>query len=265
MARKKIELPDGFPEKPRLFSKKLGTSDSRALSEFLEDARRAEIVQIVDERLSKFQATLTIDLKKLVAETVREGISGSAVKETGPTKDERRSDAHPSHEFGLKERSPEEAAHLEFSKQRLERLLIEMRDVTRQVSEAPESEKQGLGELADEVSLAVSAWQVRLRRLLSMTNEAAQRDVIVATTLDMRMQLSEAEAFVTAIKEPESAAPGKRRNLAQRILDGLVAIFHRWTRLVVGLMTPKEWTLKGEVGAALFGLASAGVEIKFGA
>jgi hypothetical protein len=48
----------------------------------------------------------------------------------------------------------------------------------------------------------------------------------------------------------------------KRVLDSIMNAVTQLWKLISGLVTPKEWTLRGEMGLPFIG--KAGVEIKFG-
>lgn len=67
--------------------------------------------------------------------------------------------------------------------------------------------------------------------------------------------------FTTKVAIPVRSALGK---IKARLIPLLKRFLAKIWQIISGLLTPKEWKLKGQVGTGILGLADVGIEITFG-
>lgn len=109
------------------------------------------------------------------------------------------------------------------------------------------------------------------------TSEAIQLTSTVSILeLELNSLLSLLEkldlAFTKLDDKNDKSFIGKAKHRVQKVISSiqnvlrpfLKKVSQRLWKLISGLLTPKEWSIGGEIGNSVFGLGSVKIEIKFG-
>lgn len=119
--------------------------------------------------------------------------------------------------------------------------------------------------------------ELRERAPFTLTSSEAIQIAGTASALDAEINvlaalLAKIEAELERRQAPAHTFIGGAAASAKRLLSKIATILRpiirsvsaRLWRLLVGLMTPKEWSIKGSLGTPVLGLASVELQIAFG-
>jgi hypothetical protein len=140
-------------------------------------------------------------------------------------------------------------------------------ELRQQLEHAGRGEMRELRDIADLTESTCDYWEVQLSALVNDRDPQAA----LALSLSLEARIHGLEDFLKLYRElasegdqqaPLHKVKAGRLRQAGQFLDLLLSIRRDLWALIAGLLTPKEWTLKGSVQVPM--LADAGIEIKFG-
>lgn len=159
---------------------------------------------------------------------------------------------------------------------------VDLTTVSQAAREFRIADERRLEELAARIEELVEQLQsmlgeLRERAHFTLTSDEAVRLAGTAHALEADIEallalLERVEAELEARQSPASTFIGGAVQATKRVISKLARILkpilrsvsaHLW-RLLVGLLTPKEWSIKGSIGTPVLGLAQAELEITFG-
>jgi hypothetical protein len=164
----------------------------------------------------------------------------------------------------------------ESHKKRVEGRINDVRELAKKLRPELEgtdaSEPGDLADLVDSLGPTCDYWEVQLSALVDELDPKAAIAMSLSLEAEIRVLEDIIEQYGEQHGELATAAgqhapvakgrPGRHHHQARRFLGLFRSIKHDLWSLISGLLTPQEWTLKGDVNVPW--LAGAGIEIKFG-
>lgn len=136
--------------------------------------------------------------------------------------------------------------------ERVQELIDQLQDMITELSDRSEVIHLDKSE-AIQISSTVSILQTELENLLKSLE-------IIAAKLEVESQKDRESYFGRQYRKVKRMVAGIKSYLKPRI----ISISQRLWRLISNLLTPKEWSIGGEIGHSLFFVGKVKMEIKFG-
>ncbi len=249
---KQMPNPEKPEKKEAKFSYYEKTTEAASIAgvaaEIKETAGRVEAIsKAVTEQVEAFSQALE-DVKGLLAELKQP-------RETGGLGEQRQ----------FAPLTDDELQNIRVIEARLHKSLNEGGQMASEVTEALRAEGyEDFAQPAQRIREDVTRWHSQTTVILSMPDE--QIRIRIALSVANAME-AEGRNVEEEIDQAKKAGIDARRPVWDKMTglwEWLKKLLGEWWDFVRGLMTPKEWTLKGKAEAGVVSWGSAEVEIKFG-
>lgn len=146
--------------------------------------------------------------------------------------------------------------------------LLKERDLAalyQRVESLIEQTQQMIWELQNREGIKIdTAEAIQLTSTISMLELELNELLRLLEKLDLaflKMSTGDEQSFIGKTKSGIKSALNSIRNVLKPLL---IRFSQRLWKIISGLLTPKEWSISGELGNTVFGLGAVKIEVKFG-